>query len=96
MSEAVVEAPIAALNETPADAPAAPATTTTDTYVPVFKKELRKKDQEHEDAEFANGKAFLSTKLSKDSVSVYDHLTSLVSRILETKPSNAIGMLDHF
>jgi hypothetical protein len=66
--------------------------TATDTYVPVFRKELKKKDAEQEDAEFASAKAYLSTKYGKDSQSVYDHLTSLVSRILETKPANALGM----
>ena len=82
----ISEAPISTLNES--SLPAAPAN---ESLVPVTKKEPRKKEGQNEDVEFANAKAFLSTKITRDSVSVYDHLTSLISRILETKPINALG-----
>ncbi len=70
----------------------APVTTdtSTDTYTPVFKKDVKKKDADQEDAEFSKAKAYLSTKLGGNNASsVYDHLTTLVARILETKPANA-------
>jgi hypothetical protein len=90
MSEVAAE-PILQENQN-ADTSSGPA----DTYVPVFKKDLQKRPVEHEDIEFANAKSFLSTKISKDSTSVYDHLTALVSRILETKPSNALDSFEIF
>ena len=76
--------------ETPAVAPAA-AETSTDTYVPVFKKESKKKEVNQDDPEFIKAKAFLSTKSKKAKSSVYGHLTSLVSRMLKTRPTNAFG-----
>jgi hypothetical protein len=80
--------------EIPAVAPAATtAETSTDTYVPVFKKESKKKEVDQEDPEFIKAKAFLSTKSKKDKSSVYGHLTKLVSKILKTKPTNAFGKL---
>ena len=88
---------IATLNEkieeptTNAQIDPAPAADATDTYVTHFKKDNRKKEIQIDDAEFANAKAYLSTKISGDSVSVYDHLTNLVSHLLETKPANAFG-----
>jgi hypothetical protein len=70
-------------------------TTSTDSsYIPIFKKESKiKKDQDTEDSEYSAAKAYLSTKSVKEGISVYDHLTSLVEKLLETKPSNAFGKL---
>jgi hypothetical protein len=97
----VSEAPIdniATLNETDGSAPAvpsdpiAPAELATDSYVvSQFKNEPRKKEIQLDDVGFSNAKSYLSSKINPDSVSVYDHLTSLVSRLLESKPDNALG-----
>ena len=66
-----------------------------DTYVPTFKKETRRKESENEDLEFSNAKAFLSSKTTRDGASsLYDHLTSVVSKILETKAPNAFDSFE--
>ena len=98
VSEAPVDN-IATLNEAHTTADEAPAIGTTpnanaaivDPYVNVLKKDIRKKDIQLEDAEFINAKTYLSTKLGVDSVSMYDHLTNLVSHLLERKPDNSLG-----
>lgn len=96
VSEAPIDT-IATLNETESSAPvnsfesAAPAEPVADNNVTQFKKDVRKKEIQLDDVEFTNAKSYLSTKINSDSLSVYDHLTSLVSRLLETKPTNALG-----
>lgn len=94
----VSEAPIdniATLNETDGSVPANAAESIAHEEladaVSQFKNDVRKKEIHLDDAEFTNAKSYLSTKISSDSASVYDHLTSLVSRLLETKPNNALG-----
>ena len=88
---------IATLNEanSTAAAPVAdtvlPVADNADPYIAQFKKEVRKKEIQTDDVEFLNAKAYLSTKINGDSASVYDHLANLVSRLLETKPTNALG-----
>jgi len=97
----VSEAPIdniATLNETNELASAVPADSiatnepATDSYVvSQFKTDVRKKEIQLDDVEFSNAKSYLSSKNNSDSASVYDHLSTLVSRLLETKPNNALG-----
>lgn len=96
----VAEAPIeniATLNE--ADVPenvaesTAPVESVADSYSSQVKKDVPKKEVQLDDIEFINAKSYLSAKISSDSPSLYDHLTSVVTRLLETKPTNAVGKI---
>ncbi|KAJ3101498.1 Radial spoke head protein 4 A [Phlyctochytrium planicorne] len=44
-----------------------------------------------EDSEFALAKAFLMTASAKTEMNLYDHLTTTVMRVLETRPKDAVG-----
>jgi hypothetical protein len=44
-----------------------------------------------EDAEFTAAKAFLQTYSSKSQTSLYTHLTDILTHVLQTKQSNAVG-----
>lgn len=45
-----------------------------------------------EDSELALAKAFLMTQSEKTNMNLYDHLTEVVMRILETRPGNSVGV----
>ncbi|KAJ3298750.1 Radial spoke head protein 4 A [Borealophlyctis nickersoniae] len=47
-----------------------------------------------EDSELALAKAFLMTNSEKSNMNLYDHLTSIVMQILETRPANAVDIFE--
>ncbi|TPX56079.1 hypothetical protein PhCBS80983_g04803 [Powellomyces hirtus] len=47
-----------------------------------------------EDSELALAKAFLMTQSDKSNLNLYDHLTEVVMRILETRPGNAVDTFE--